>query len=600
MRTCRLVLLCCLTGTLLQAQQAVITDIHIEGNRRISEKRILETITLKSGSWFDSVSWEKDLRGILDLYARAGMILTQIDSSAILYTEDRTSVQLSAFISERDIPEIDTVAISGNVGVSTQELLSAMRVRKGQLFSPREVEADIESLLSLYDRHGFAFASIKFTDMQLANAGTHSGVSFVLEIEEGPRVRVTEWRTQTVTKPEVLTRELRMPLPAWFNREKIEQGLRRLRRLPFIADAQAGDLFRQNDSSWTMDLDVVEGLSNSIDGVLGYVPSQAGSKGYFMGFANLRFTNLLGTARRVDAQWQKKDRYSGYLYLAYTEPWLGGVPVDGTVSGEWLIQDTTYVNQAFSVKAAYHVDANWSVVGGAGRSFTTPVNSSIGFLTGNFDASFWTGFFEVSYDTRDYPLNPTRGLLYRAGVDYHRKRESSFIADPGGPDSLAVYSTYVYGRKERTIETTQRWSTELETVFPMTRQLILYNSTHAIWYRSPQAVPDRSELIRFGGLRTLRGYPEDFFEASRVVWNNLELRWITSRQSRIFAFIDAAYYLNKSISNGTLQTNTGKPVGYGFGIRYQTRAGIMALDFGLGRGDTFSQAKVHVGLATQF
>ena len=40
--------------------------------------------------------------------------------------------------------------------------------------------------------------------------------------------------------------------------------------------------------------------------------------------------------------------------------------------------------------------------------------------------------------------------------------------------------------------------------------------------------------------------------------------------------------------------------GYGLGIRFDTPLGIMGVDYGLGKGDSFSEGKIHFGITSQF
>jgi hypothetical protein len=40
--------------------------------------------------------------------------------------------------------------------------------------------------------------------------------------------------------------------------------------------------------------------------------------------------------------------------------------------------------------------------------------------------------------------------------------------------------------------------------------------------------------------------------------------------------------------------------GYGVGIRFETPLGIMGVDYGFGRGDSFSTGKIHFGIINSF
>jgi outer membrane translocation and assembly module TamA len=64
--------------------------------------------------------------------------------------------------------------------------------------------------------------------------------------------------------------------------------------------------------------------------------------------------------------------------------------------------------------------------------------------------------------------------------------------------------------------------------------------------------------------------------------------------SRFFLFVDGGQIESKN------QTIDLFRVGYGFGLRIETRLGIMGVDYGLGRGDSWMRGKVHVGLINYF
>jgi len=41
-------------------------------------------------------------------------------------------------------------------------------------------------------------------------------------------------------------------------------------------------------------------------------------------------------------------------------------------------------------------------------------------------------------------------------------------------------------------------------------------------------------------------------------------------------------------------------IGYGFGLRLESRAGTLGFDYGLGKGDSPGQGKLHVRLSAEF
>jgi len=105
-----------------------------------------------------------------------------------------------------------------------------------------------------------------------------------------------------------------------------------------------------------------------------------------------------------------------------------------------------------------------------------------------------------------------------------------------------------------------------------------------------------TDYFWFGGSQSLRGYRENQFRGDIVAWSNLEYRFLMGRNTRLFLFSDWGYYQYTTNEQNFSEWLSG----YGMGVRFQTPAGILGVDFGLGKGDTFREAKIHFGLINQF
>jgi hemolysin activation/secretion protein len=106
-----------------------------------------------------------------------------------------------------------------------------------------------------------------------------------------------------------------------------------------------------------------------------------------------------------------------------------------------------------------------------------------------------------------------------------------------------------------------------------------------------------SHQVRLGGMTSLRGYPEEWFTAKEAAIATLEARWLLGPYSRMYGFLDAATIENATYDFGD---TSGLPLGYGVGLMAETSAGIIRVEIALGRGDTWSDAKLHLGLVERF
>jgi len=107
--------------------------------------------------------------------------------------------------------------------------------------------------------------------------------------------------------------------------------------------------------------------------------------------------------------------------------------------------------------------------------------------------------------------------------------------------------------------------------------------------------------MRFGGAQNLRGYREQQFLASQLMWLNTEYRFLLSRKAFLFGFYDVGYFFKPQNPINALDGSLrGWRRGVGVGARVDTPRGLMGISYALGEGDTFSTGKVHFGIINAF
>lgn len=600
-----LCLLFILTSPLF-SQSPVVKKINFIGNHSASSSKLQSLIRTREALPLHEDVLNDDAHRILNFYQSKLFYLASVDSIVRTFNGDSSETSVVFFITENRPIKVDSMSIEGVEFVSPKAVYDVWNLT-GQTFDPVILEENLQNLLSLYERNGFPFAHIEVTGIHLYSRDETPLMRIQLAVNEGTLVTVRKITTagQTETKEPILLRELNLQLPMRYDQKAIDDAVMRLKKLSFIQNVAEPELFYLDDSSFALKIQIAEGNANTIDGVAGYVPKQPNTdeKGYFTGLFNLSFQNLFGSARQLDVRWQKKNRYSQDFYLAYTEPWVLNYPVNLGFSIQQIVQDTTYVERSFGIDGSVLLGKNTRGLFGGKQKIIDPAGWTNSFLFNIPSATFYSGYIGFSYDTRDDRINPRSGLFYKTLLEYGKKDETFFTEISDGADTLQINGVPVVGKFVKQKLSTQKISIDVETYWPVTRRFIVFNGTHGWAYKTPQSIVPYSEQFLFGGLNDLRGYTEDFYNGTRIGWNNFELRWLTSRQSRIFIFWDAGYYYRKAYAPGD-QTRViiedGWPMGYGFGIRFQTRLGLFALDYGLGKDDSFNNGKVHFGIATQF
>ncbi len=543
-------------------------------------------ITLKPGVVFSELQLQDDIRTVLRNYGADGYYLANMDSVHRSFSDDSLSVSITIFVTEGERIEIGKIAIDGNRLFSQEAILRDFDTRVGEVLAESVLERDVELLIGRYERLGYPFVIVGIDTVSMYNDEEgRRRLAVHLTVDEGRRVTINEIQVQgnESTQSDVIVRESRIAPGGLYNQDKVNEIKRRLDRLNFFASISEPQLYLVGSDTvgrGGLLIKVQEGNTNTFDGVIGYQPARTESeRGYLTGLVNVSMRNLFGTGRRADIRWHQQDRATQELELHYLEPWLFGYPVSIEPGFLQRKQDSTYVSRRFDVKG------NLLVTEDLGAALTFSHESVIPSEASEFsvsDSRTITGGAEIRFDTRGDIYNPTSGVFYRTTYQVGQKK----ILTRGTGD----------GSDQR--YTVQRIGVDVEAFFEIFSKQVFAVGLHGRELRSGQI--EVSDLFRLGGTNTLRGYREDQFLGSRLLWSNTEYRFSLARRSYIYGFFDAGYYLKPEDEIRNVEEVSAVKTGFGIGVRIETALGIIGVSYALGQGDTFSQGKIHFGLVNDF
>ena len=475
------------------------------------------------------------------------------------------------------------VKIEGNRFFGSDELLSEIDLKVGRSHDAGSLERGIDRILNRYEENGFPYCRILPSRFRISERG---GLCLSFLIEEGPRVEVKEVHLEGLktTRSKVILRELGSDLFGFFSESRLNAGLRRVSRLSYIKGIEKTELLAgANPEEGICRITLVEQRNNTFSGILGYAPASNNRKGGLFGRMELVFDNIFGTGRMTRWSWSKKDPYSSQFFFTYREPWMLGFPPTLEFEVSQLDYDSTYLQLALSARLLFNSTKkiSWGVEGGWER--TIPGAAGKGYLP---DSRKYRAGVIFSLDLLDRPDNPRKGLCYRTRIDYARK--SSFSTASFNPEQERTFLISI--------------SFDLDHFIPTLKRQTLYAGVHFRGLSTDESSVPLSDQFKIGGINSLRGYREEEFVGTQVAWSNLEYRFLLAGSSRLFLFADYGYFRRKALSGSdeSLKEVSGNKLGLGFGLRIDSRAGLVGVDYGLGQGDSFSQGKVHFGLTNRF
>ena len=263
----------------------------------------------------------------------------------------------------------------------------------------------------------------------------------------------------------------------------------------------------------------------------------------------------------------KRIKSSQETELHYFEPWVASYPINAQLGFFQRKQDSTFVKVQYDISSELMITDEFS----AGISFsqcnvypTEGYGSSV--MAGSKTISFGGS---IRYDSRDNVTTPTSGILYSTEYQTGTKQTSASGIFPAEVKS-----------------TTQQLTFDLSLYLSTFFRQVIAPELHFRDFSS--SIIDMSNLFRLGGASTLRGYKEGQFLGSRIVWTNLEYRFLVAPRSFFYGFIDAGYIVQPDIPAIGMKALEQSKIGYGIGVRMDSSLGLIGVSFALGEGDTFS------------
>lgn len=564
--------------------QTKVGSIDFSGNTHYSTRELKSFLITKENSVYSSQQFDLDLKNIITNYQNAGYINCSITGSSAVFNFDSTLVNLTVTINEGSLATVGEIIFEGNRLFSTSYLKEIIDTKQGDVLNTGSLNNDLTEILNLYEKKGYSFASINITGIEEYTSGSDTRLRIKIKIDENERVKIDNIIIEgnTSTNSNVITREIDLGSGNTISKENLLEIKQRLENLGYFESVEQPKILKYRNSTVLL-IRVKEGNTNTFDGILGYVPpAQNEETGYFTGLVNLSIRNLFGTGRRVEAKFQKEIKTTQELELKYLEPWVLGYPVNANFGFLQRVEDTVYIKRDIALKTEAMLSKKFSL------SVIFAFERVIPTLFENqalvFDSRYLASGIEIKFDSRDYVYNPMHGLLYKTSYTVGQKK---------------IYNTASFTGQDIPRDfTVQKGAVDLDFYHSFFKRQSTLIGIHGIEIRSPRY--ENADLFRFGGIRSVRGYRDGQFLASRAGWSTVETRYSVTRRSFLFGFYDFGYYLTPEDNITGLQKQEGFIFGYGLGIRLETALGMFGVSYALGRGDSILEGKIHFGIVNDF
>lgn len=541
-----------------------VTSVAIEGHKSLSTRDLKGILVPDPARPFDELHLEAAADSLLRRLSQLGYPFAKVE---VGWQDTGEGIELAVRVEEGAQLVLGDITFAGGDGLDTGLLSRDLPSRAGAPALKRAVESDIELAISRYENGGYPFAAVRpFT----AGFDEHGRLALTLKVDEGLRTTFGEVVVSgnTLTRDRVVTREIGIANGETYSAKKVASIRPRLLRLGIFDDVlEPMIVVGPANGIATVGIEVQEGRTNSIIGIVGYAQAADGDGGEFTGCVDLALGNIAGTGRRASALWSRPKLRHTDISFAYEEPYFMGGPVNVGVAGMQSVRDTLYTTTGGDLYVTAPVGEDLDVTWSIGRERYVPGSA------GEHTTTSYRTALAASFDGTDSPLSPRQGLRIAGSFTYSAKE--------------------LGGAAER--ERSGKTGLSCEAFLPVRAGQVISARGLVSWIVSTADDVAFHEQLTLGGASSLRGYREEQFRGTTIALGSLEYGFMLGRRSRAIAFVDVGHYYRGGSSSAR-----GTKLGYGIGLRGESRLGIISLDYGLGEGDGILEGKLHVGLIREF
>ncbi len=530
----------------------------------------------------DTLLLQKDLSTFKSKLFSYGFLSASIDS----VTQNKFSYNVYLFLgsqyqwAELKKGNVDETFLAGT-GLKDKR-------KKPQVLNLEKTTNWMSTILRNLENNGYPFATVKFSNITI----NQNSFSAELELEKKKLTRIDSIiiKGNATIAPVFIYNYIDIKPGDLYNESKLRRISTRLKELAFIKELKGNQLlFTQTQTKLYLYLDNKK--ASQFDGVIGFLPDDNTGKLNITGEVHLKLQNSLERGEVIEMNWKQLPNKSQDFKVHVLYPFLFNTPfgIDGNLS--IFRKDSTYIDVTKNLGIQYSISGNNYL-----KAFVNDKSSDLQSTVGLKNATTLPPYADISllsygvtfhYEKLDYRLNPRKGFSVELTASTgNRTIKKNADLNPIAYENLSLNSvTY-----EATITDDYYLSLGGNNVLNIgNRSGIIYNDNLF-----------SNELFRIGGLKSLRGFDEESIYANKFFTGKIEYRYILEQNSFLFTFINTAYYTNKS-RNINLHDN---PFGFGAGINFETKIGIMSISYALGKQFDnpiyFRNGKIHFGIVNYF
>jgi len=313
-----------LTFVIDEGPQLYIENVVIDGAKQLDQDDIKDVLALKERGW---LSWiddsgvlkeellERDAAAIMAFYQSKGFLTAKVGQPEVEIKDDGIDVIYKVW--EGDRYKMGETSFTGDLIDDPAKLLQVTKVdqlkENDEYFDRLILKHDVSALTNYYNNYGYAYADV---GVKLDDDPETKIVNVVYNVSKHQRVHIRRVLIEgnTVTRDNVILREMRLADGDQFSGEKLKRSSQRLTNLDFFEKVDIAPVPTGNPEEMDLVVKVKDKATGKISGGVGYSTYD----GVFFG-GEISEKNLFGRGYDVGFNGQIGGTTTKYV-LHFTNP----------------------------------------------------------------------------------------------------------------------------------------------------------------------------------------------------------------------------------------------------------------------------------------
>lgn len=434
-----------------------------------------------------------------------------------------------------------------------------------------ELENTLNFINSKISEKGFPFSKLYLSNIEVASKSSLKA-NLIVESTHQKRV-ISDIIIKGYDKfpRSYLKHYLKIKPHQTFNLNVIKAKTEQLNNLKFASEIKSPEVLFSKDST-TLYFYLQKTKSNSFDGFLGFGTNENTNKLQFDGYLNLNLTNNLNYGESFRLLYKSDENDQKTFETNLSLPYLFKSPIGLDFALRIFKRDSSFYTVNQNAKIHYQINAKHKIYSGISSTQSSNLLNQVS-SSAIFD--YQTTYYTFAYQ---FLKNQSFNLLF--------------------PINSQLYFESNFGKRNQSNQQEQQSLLNIDAfkIFNLDIKNSLYLRVNGTTLNSQTYF--ENELIRFGGINSIRGFEENSIYATQLGVINTEYRFQLNNAIYIHTITDMAYFENK------ISSTEEKLLGVGFGFGILTKTGLLRFNYANGKTENtpfkLSNSKIHLSLTANF